>query len=134
MTTDPLAWRDHAACHGLTRLFFPELGDSANEAKKVCAGCVVRRQCLDYALTEGIDEGIWGGMNRRSRQNERRRRGMVVPWAPTFQPIVEHGTNAAYQQHRRRGEAICEPCKEAHRADKARRTQERIDRLRQVYS
>lgn len=57
MTTDPLAWRDHAACHGLTRLFFPELGEHADEAKRVCAHDEVVAEA--HRVTPGI--GIMRG-------------------------------------------------------------------------
>jgi len=37
-------------------------------AKRICAVCPVRAQCLDYALSgadtwHGITTGIWGGTN-----------------------------------------------------------------------
>ena len=31
------------------------------EAKEVCRGCVVRLDCLEYALVNGEKFGIWGG-------------------------------------------------------------------------
>ena len=48
--------------------WFPERGESADPAKAVCARCLVREECLDYALTEGIDVGIWGGTSARERR------------------------------------------------------------------
>jgi len=31
-------------------------------AKAVCAGCAVRRQCVDFALSRGARDGVWGGL------------------------------------------------------------------------
>jgi len=57
-----------AACAGVDpELFFPERGASTNEAKAVCAGCVVRDACLEYAMDNNERWGIWGGLARRER-------------------------------------------------------------------
>ena len=48
--------------------FFPERGESTDEAKTVCARCIVRAECLDYAITEDIDVGVWGGTSARERR------------------------------------------------------------------
>ena len=55
-------------------LFFPERGASTREAKEVCRGCVVREDCLEYALTNSEKFGIWGGMSERERRRIRRQR------------------------------------------------------------
>ena len=53
-------------------LFFPERGASTREAKEVCRGCVVRLDCLEYALVNGEKFGIWGGLSERERRRLRR--------------------------------------------------------------
>ena len=59
-------WQDHANCLGVDPdLFFPERGASTREAKEVCRGCVVREECLEFALQNGEKFGIWGGMSER---------------------------------------------------------------------
>ena len=58
-------------------LFFPERGASTREAKEVCRGCVVREECLEYALTNGEKFGIWGGMSERERRRIRRARALA---------------------------------------------------------
>jgi WhiB family redox-sensing transcriptional regulator len=40
----------------------------------ICAGCPVRIQCLDFALTHDQTHGIWGGTTAEDRQRDRRRR------------------------------------------------------------
>lgn len=68
-------WMDWAACRGINPdLFFPEQNDNSSglNAKRVCAGCVVVKQCLDYADREHIYDGIFGGLNGRERQRRRR--------------------------------------------------------------
>ena len=68
-------WQDQANCLGVDPdLFFPERGASTREAKEVCRGCVVRLECLEYALDNAEKFGIWGGMSERERRRLRRAR------------------------------------------------------------
>jgi WhiB family transcriptional regulator, redox-sensing transcriptional regulator len=68
-------WRSQGAC--LTadpELFFPlsSMGPALRqltEAKKVCARCPVRAECLDFALSTHQVHGVWGGTS----EDERRR-------------------------------------------------------------
>ena len=72
------SWQDEANCMGVDPdLFFPERGASTREAKEVCRGCVVRDECLEYALTNGEKFGIWGGMSERERRRIRRARALA---------------------------------------------------------
>jgi WhiB family transcriptional regulator, redox-sensing transcriptional regulator len=72
---DTKTWQDLANCLGVDPdLFFPERGASTREAKEVCRGCVVREQCLEYALANGEKFGIWGGLSERERRRIRRQR------------------------------------------------------------
>ena len=70
-------WQSRATCMGVDPdLFFPERGASTREAKEVCRGCVVREDCLEYALDNGEKFGIWGGMSERERRRLRRARAV----------------------------------------------------------
>jgi WhiB family transcriptional regulator, redox-sensing transcriptional regulator len=72
------SWQDLANCLGVDPdLFFPERGASTREAKEVCRGCVVRDECLEYALANGEKFGIWGGMSERERRRIRRQRALA---------------------------------------------------------
>ena len=65
----PSSWRDRAACRGADPdLFFPERGESAESARRVCARCPVREPCLDYAVTNRIVHGVWGGLTGWERR------------------------------------------------------------------
>lgn len=71
-------WRDQAACRTEDpELFFPK-GDSGpwlpaiEEAKNVCRRCPSAGACLQFALTEGIDSGIFGGLTEQERRSVRR--------------------------------------------------------------
>jgi WhiB family transcriptional regulator, redox-sensing transcriptional regulator len=71
--TDRYDWRSTAACRSADpELFFP-ISDSgpslvqAAEAKAICAGCPVRRQCLAFAVRTQQVHGIWGGLTERER-------------------------------------------------------------------
>lgn len=71
---DGETWQDRANCAGTDgEAFFPEKGESNRDAKRVCAGCKVRPQCLDYAIENDIGFGVWGGMSERERRKRRRR-------------------------------------------------------------
>ncbi len=66
-------WLLRANCMGVDpELFFPERGASTREAKEVCRGCVVRDECLDYAISRNEKFGIWGGLSERERRKVRR--------------------------------------------------------------
>jgi WhiB family redox-sensing transcriptional regulator len=59
-------------------IFFPERGGSAGEAKKICAQCSIREQCLEEALAQSNynDHGIWGGTTERERRKIRKTRSL----------------------------------------------------------
>ena len=68
-------WQGRANCMvGDPELFFPERVASTREAKEVCRGCVVRGDCLEFAIANSEKFGIWGGMSERERRRVRRAR------------------------------------------------------------
>ena len=68
-----LSWQERALCAQTDpEAFFPEKGGSTREAKKVCVGCEVRSECLEYALANDERFGIWGGLSERERRRLRR--------------------------------------------------------------
>jgi WhiB family transcriptional regulator, redox-sensing transcriptional regulator len=65
-------WRLDALCAETDpEAFFPEKGGSTREAKRVCTGCDVRAECLEFALTNDERFGIWGGLSERERRRLR---------------------------------------------------------------
>jgi WhiB family transcriptional regulator, redox-sensing transcriptional regulator len=73
------AWRLDALCAETDpEAFFPEKGGSTREAKRVCAGCAVRSECLEYALGNDERFGIWGGLSERERRRVRLARRMPL--------------------------------------------------------
>ena len=67
-------WREQAACRGTDLdVFFPERGETADHARQVCTACPVREPCLEYALSNRITHGIWGGLTERERRPLRSR-------------------------------------------------------------
>ncbi|HWC40278.1 MAG TPA: WhiB family transcriptional regulator [Acidimicrobiales bacterium] len=82
---DRTGWQSQANCMGVDPdLFFPERGGSTREAKEVCRGCVVREDCLEYALANGEKFGIWGGMSERERRRVRRARALSARQAASL--------------------------------------------------
>jgi len=69
-------WQDRALCAQTDpEAFFPEKGGSTREAKRICLGCEVRGECLEYALANDERFGIWGGLSERERR--RLKRGII---------------------------------------------------------
>ncbi|HWS46082.1 MAG TPA: WhiB family transcriptional regulator [Acidimicrobiia bacterium] len=74
--TDLDSWETRAACRYDARaLFYPQTGESAparaereHRAKRVCAECPVRVECLDYAVHTAQPLGIWGGTTEAERR------------------------------------------------------------------
>ncbi|MFK8024790.1 MAG: WhiB family transcriptional regulator [Ilumatobacter sp.] len=48
--------------------FFPSDGVGVDKARKICRDCPVTARCLEYALEERIDHGVWGGCSERERR------------------------------------------------------------------
>ena len=66
-------WQERALCAQTDpEAFFPEKGGSTREAKRICSGCEVRAECLEYALAHDERFGIWGGLSERERRRLRR--------------------------------------------------------------
>lgn len=71
---EELNWQERALCAQTDpEAFFPEKGGSTREAKKVCLGCDVRGECLEYALQNDERFGIWGGLSERERRKLKKR-------------------------------------------------------------
>src|SRR3954454_13037760 len=85
--SDDATWRADAACKGESAVYFfapnhferkPEKDFREGRARSLCRGCVVRQQCLEYALAVGETHGIWGGLNELERRRLARRRAAEV--------------------------------------------------------
>jgi WhiB family redox-sensing transcriptional regulator len=65
MDTD---WMANGKCRDLPpAVFFPSDGVGVGVARRICAHCPVREACLEYALDNRIDHGVWGGTSERER-------------------------------------------------------------------
>jgi len=74
LEADAQSWQERALCAETDpEAFFPEKGGSTREAKKICTGCEVKAECLEYALSNDERFGIWGGLSERERRRLRRR-------------------------------------------------------------
>lgn len=62
-------WRSRGICAQVGGdTWFPERGGSTKEAKRVCHGCSVKDECLEWALTNDERFGVWGGVSERERR------------------------------------------------------------------
>jgi WhiB family transcriptional regulator, redox-sensing transcriptional regulator len=67
-------WQDQAQCRHLSVALFFEPDTSRGghreeherQAKQVCLGCPVIRECLEHALA-AEEHGVWGGLTARER-------------------------------------------------------------------
>lgn len=70
-------WRTLAACRSVDPdLFFPISSSGPSlaqvaQAKAICAGCPVRRECLAFALRTHQVHGVWGGLSEQERHRLR---------------------------------------------------------------
>ena len=115
--TEPPDWHQHAACAGTDPdLFFPGRGESITGARRVCATCPVKAECLDYAIRNGETIGVWGGTSERERRAMRSAIiGYVRPPRTPSPPVActwpgctfvssPSGTGAHMAAHRRKAQ------------------------------
>jgi WhiB family redox-sensing transcriptional regulator len=69
-------WRADALCAQIPGdMFFPETTDTSatRAAKRICADCLVRAECLHEALQADTNPpGVWGGTSKPERRRIRR--------------------------------------------------------------
>ncbi|MGH3500810.1 MAG: WhiB family transcriptional regulator [Nocardioidaceae bacterium] len=71
------AWTEHALCAQIgSAPFFVDKGGSAKTAKAICGRCTVRAECLEYALANEEQYGIWGGTSYKQRLRLLKERGL----------------------------------------------------------
>ena len=58
-------------------IFFPNDGVGVQEAQRICAECPVKIPCLEYALANRVDHGVWGGTSERERRRILRQRRLA---------------------------------------------------------
>lgn len=70
-------------CIGSDRhdLFFSDRPVELAAAQEICAGCPVRIRCLEYALENEVEWGVWGGVIFWDGHPYLRRRGRGRPRA-----------------------------------------------------
>ena len=74
MRPKPTGWPTATVPHRPPSLFFPSDGVGVDVARRICADCPVKDLCLEYALTNRIDHGVWGGCSERERRRILKRR------------------------------------------------------------
>lgn len=77
-------WIERAACagHPTPDLWFPSDGrgrppkdgepkqsEQVKEAKRICAACPVRTECLTFSIENKESHGLWGGVGREKRRD-----------------------------------------------------------------
>lgn len=98
------AWQADALCREPEYShinFVPDTGQRADAAKAVCARCLVRAECLSFAL-DGDDVGVWGGTTDRERRGMPRKRKVIEA------SCTECGRTF---EATRRGFPRCAPCR-----------------------
>jgi WhiB family redox-sensing transcriptional regulator len=72
-------WMLAAKCRGINPgEFFPSDGTGVDKARRMCEQCPVKMECLNYALENHIEHGVWGGTSERERRRMQRRRREIA--------------------------------------------------------
>ena len=78
MSIDRPAWQADGSCFltGNPQMHTNFFDFDGNEdlARKLCADCVVREECLEYALSTNQSAGIWGGLDAGERLKAKRKK------------------------------------------------------------
>ena len=112
-------WMKEAACRDVdTSVFFAKQPKDrlVDAAKRICAGCEVNRQCLNFAIaTRAV--GVWGGTTTEER---RKLRPDAIPCADCGEPMAWKSV-----KHVR-----CEDCYPAYRLQQKYRWQREVGKFR----
>jgi WhiB family redox-sensing transcriptional regulator len=68
-------WMAKGKCREMDpAIFFPSDGVGVQAAQRICSDCECKAQCLEYALVNRVDHGVWGGASERERRRLQRQR------------------------------------------------------------
>jgi len=77
-------WMAGGRCRDLPpETFFPSDGVGVDHARKICAECPMKAPCLEYAMENHIDHGVWGGTSERERRRIARQRRRLTVYRPS---------------------------------------------------
>ena len=111
---NPLDWTTQAACLGVDLdVFYPDVSEHCDDAKRICATCPVVDACRDYALSqESVANcwGVFGGLSPKERQAILKDKAVEIT----------HGTMSGYHAHVRRRVPVCDSCRAARRLRRGR--------------
>lgn len=103
-----IPWMRDAAClEHPPEWWFPPTGGSAKVAKEICTRCLVRAECLEYAVANNERQGVWGGFNQTELGKVQRPRPCPGCHAPI--PLPEVAAFVLRKVERRRW--ICRRCR-----------------------
>ena len=81
-------WMQRGLCRDIApSVFFPSDGVGVDVARAICANCPVTRPCLEYALENKIDHGVWGGCSERERRRIARQRRQAASAKADATPV-----------------------------------------------
>lgn len=76
-----MSWEERAACGTADpEVFFAGTLREERIAKRTCAVCPVRLECLSYALSARVEHGVWGGLTDRERRAVARGHPGTTDW------------------------------------------------------
>jgi WhiB family redox-sensing transcriptional regulator len=118
------SWRDLAACLDVVSAdydpFFADSAELQAEGIAICATCLVRDDCLTFAVRTGQQYGIWGGQPEgivrrliaadRAGRPQARRVPAGHPQASKTHCKHGHPFNAANTYYTRDGRRRCRTC------------------------
>lgn len=120
-----LDWHDAAACKNWpAEWWFPRraadhpgevssIYAETEQAKKICGDCPSRKPCLDFALSNKEEFGIWGGLGEKARTHLRKNNGRPAVCLECRKVFVTR-TTSAYCGPGCRGEARRRQHRESH--------------------
>lgn len=83
-----MSWMEYGICQNRdedAKIFFPEPGNNAAQAKKMCGRCPVRTKCLEWSITTRQMYGIWGGVAEKKRRRMMQLRYGITPYYTTVE-------------------------------------------------
>ena len=108
LSYDKLFWEKEAACADVSRIdygtfFGSDLDGQLEVAEKYCAECPTRKQCLEYALSLNIVDGVWGGAPELFRnhisKNLKNKFGILkYNWHPGLADILHNVSDSFFEE------------------------------------